>query len=133
MINPGRRVLAALSVTTPVTNQAMTPIAGLDGMLGCTLTAVFLGGAGGSSLSALAQSSPDGGNTWLDAARFDFTNAGGVKTAQISGIWRAGVKDYAALGAPGVNHGLLFGDWRAVITSVGIYSNTNFALYIQAR
>lgn len=129
----GVYTLAALGVTTPLTASAQTAITSLDGMTAVTLEANFQYGSGGTSFSALAQTSCDGGTVWRDVARFDFTTTTAVQYANLSGLTAKGITSYSALGSAGVNDGLLCNQLRAVITSVGTYVNTTFGLRASVR
>lgn len=133
MDNPGNYTLFAGAITTALSAQVQTPIANLEGIQAALIVAELLGGTGGTSISGLVQTSFDGGTTWLDVARFDFTNAPGRKYATIAGLTAQAVTSYAALAAEGVNAGLLGNRWRAVPTSVGVYTNTTFSLRLEAR
>ena len=85
MDNPGTYTLAAQPVTTALTAQVMTAITDLSGMTAVTLEFEFLGGAGGSTCSGTVQTSFDGGTTWRDIARADFTTTAGVKHCNLEG------------------------------------------------
>ena len=50
-----------------------------------TLLAELLGATGGTSISALVQTSLDGGSVWLDVARFDFTTSAAKKWCVLQG------------------------------------------------
>jgi len=131
MISPGLYTLAILGVTTPLATVPQSEVDGLDGMNAVTLEAEVLGATGGTSVSALVQTTMDG-STWLDIARFDFT-AAGKKYAVIEALSAKAVTAYAALAAEGVNDGLLGNSLRAVITSVGTFTNTTLAVRASVR
>ncbi|MER9471086.1 hypothetical protein [Mesorhizobium sp. M0520] len=133
MNNPGSHVLFAGAIGAALAAQAQTAITDLEGMLGVTLIAQLLGGTAGTSIVALVQTSLDGGATWFDVARFDFANTAGVKYANLSGTVSKAIIAYAALAAEGVNDGLVGDQFRAVITSVGTYTNTTLSVRIEAR
>lgn len=124
MLTPGTYDLATLGITTALTNSAQTPLTDLDGMAAANIVAELLGATAGTSISALVQTTFDDGTTWLDVARFDFTTTAGKKYAVLQAVAAKGVTSYAALAAEGVNDGLLGDRLRAVITSVGTYTNT---------
>lgn len=122
MENPGLYTLFAGEITTALMNEASEAIVDLDGMNAVSLVAKLGYGSGGTSIAAKVQTSLDGGTTWLDVARFDFTTAGATKVANLSGLTAKSAAAYAALGSEGVNDGLLGDRLRAVITSVGTYA-----------
>ena len=134
MNNPGSYSLYAASPTTALTASAQTPITDLDGMLAVTLEAEVVGFTGGSSVQVLVQTSLDGGTTWLDAANFYFTGAG-KKFATMSGTAETAIASYAALtsSTDGKNAGLMGTQYRAVITTVGTFSNTSVSARLIAR
>lgn len=104
----------------------------LAGMTALTLIFQFLGGTGGSSVSAVMQTRL-GSSPWLDIARADFTTTPDTKRFNLEGLLSVGLTDYAALGSPGVNDGLLGDDLQLVVTSVGTYSNTQLNVFAQPR
>lgn len=110
------------AITAALSAQAQTPIEDLDGMLSASIVARFVYGSGGTSVSALVQTSLDGGTIWHDIARFDFTTASATKSANLSGLTYKAAAALAALGSEGQNDGLLGPMVRAVITSVGVYA-----------
>lgn len=124
MFNPGTYDLFTLAITTALTNSAQTPIIDLDGMSSANILFELLGGAGGTSINALVQTSFDDGVTWLDVALKTYANTA-VKTRCVLETRAAmAMTDYAALTVTGANNGLLGDRLRAVITSVGVYTNT---------
>lgn len=133
MDNPGVFDLAVTAVTTALPAQAFTPITGLDGIEAANILCEMLGGTSGTSIDVLAQTSFDGGNTWLDVAHFSFTSTAGKKSAVLDASASKGVTPYSALAAEGVNDGLLGDQLRGVITSVGVYTNTSVALRVHAK
>ena len=125
MLNPGTYDLATLAITTALTNSVQTAIVDLDGMSAANIVAELLGASGGTSISALVQTTFDGGTTWLDIARFDFTTVAGKKYCNLQTIAAKAVTAYAALAAEGINDGLLGKQLRAAVSSVGgPYVNT---------
>lgn len=122
MNNAGAYTLFAGQITAALSSQAQTAIEDLDGMLACNLVARFVYGSGGTSVAAVVQTSFDGGTTWMDIARFDFTTLNATKYANLSGLTYKAAAAYAALGSEGQNDGLLGPMVRAVITSVGTYA-----------
>lgn len=133
MDSPGVYTLASLSLTAALAAQAQTTIDRLSGLAAVTLECDFGYGSGGTSCSVLAQTSLDGGTVWLDIARFDFTQSSRKAVCNLSGLLSKAVTTYAALGAEGVNDGILGPMLRAVVTSVGVYVNTTVALRASVR
>jgi hypothetical protein len=129
MDNPGVFTLAALQITAPKSLALLTPIADLDGMSAVTLEY----GSGGTNFSAIVATSFDGGTTWRHVARFDFTTASVVKTANLNGLKSNGVAVYQDLASEGVNDGLLGDLLAAHIVSTGTYANTTFGLRASVR
>jgi hypothetical protein len=122
MAVPGIHSLAVETITA-AGSQTFTAITDLDGLAVVTLVAAFVYGSGGTSVSAVVQTSFDGGTTWLDVRRFDFTTSSGTRygtVARIAGDNTA----YAALSADGGNAGLLGNRLRAKIISVGTYAGS---------
>lgn len=132
MNNPGAYTLAAAQITTALVGQTQTAIDDLDGMSAITLTAELAYGSGGTSASAVVQSTLDG-VTWFDIARFDFTTASAKKWCVLQGLAAKAVTAYAALDAEGVNDGLLGTQLRAVLTTVGTYVNTVLSVRVSVR
>ena len=125
--------LAAFQVGAPQ-NAILTPIVDLDGMTAVSLEAVFAYGSGGTTFAAIVMTSFDGGQNWRHVARFDFTTASIVKTANLSGLKSNGVAAYADLASEGVADGLLGDRLAAKIISTGTYAgNTTFALRASVR
>lgn len=134
MDNPATYTLFAQAITAAITPAvAQTPIEDLDGMSSMTLIAEMLGGAGGTSISALVQVSADGGSTWLDVARFDWTNTASKKWCVLQGSAAKAIATYAALAGEGVNDGLISDRLRAVISSIGVFTNTTVSIRAAVR
>ncbi len=132
-VNVGIYTLVSTGVTTALSAQSYTPTLNLDGATAVSLEANFQYGSGGTSLALWAQTSCDGGTTWRDVARFDFTTSTLVQYANLSGLTAKAVTTYATLASAGVNDGLICNQLRAVITSVGIYANTTVSLRASVR
>ena len=133
MNNPGVYSLALLSPTVAQTAAVQTPGAiNLDGITAVTLEAAFQYGSGGTSCSAVVQTTFDG-TIWRDIARFDFTTASATKHCNLEGLLSKAVTLYAALGAEGVYDGVLGNQLLAVITSVGVYANTVLSVRASVR
>lgn len=122
MTNPGDYVLFAGGITGALTAQAQTAIEDLEGMLAATIVAKMTYGSSGTTIVAVVQTSIDGGTTWYDVARFDFTTASATKYVNLSGLTAKGATAVTALGSEGVVDGLLGSRMRAVITSTGTYA-----------
>jgi hypothetical protein len=133
MISPGTYDLAALAVTTAQTNAAQTAITSLDGMSSANVLAEVLGAAGGTTISVKVQTTLDGGTTWLDIARFDYTTSAGKKYCVLSAGASKAVTAYAALASEGVNDGLLGDQLRAVVTSTGTYTDTTLSVRVSVH
>lgn len=129
----GRYDLVAAGITTPLTGAAQTAIDSLDGMTAVTLEAQFQYGSGGTSASAVVQTTMDNGSNWRDVARFDFTTASATKYANLSGLSAKAVTAYVALGSDSVNDGYLGNQLRVVLTTVGTYANTTLAIRASVR
>lgn len=129
MLSPGVYTLAATAITVAQTGAAQTATTGLAGMSAANLTAELLGGTGGTSVSALVQTSFDAGVTWLDVARFDWNPTDspsevGLKYCVVHTNETFGITPYHALAAEGYNDGLLGDRLRAVLTTVGTFIST---------
>lgn len=136
MDNPGVLTLAAVNLTAPLTAQAQTmPVNAdsLDGMTAVTLTAEFQYGSGGTTCSAVVQTSFDGGTVWWDIARFDFTTATRKAACNLEGLLSKAVSTYTALASEGVFDGVLGSELRCVLTSTGTYVNTTLAIRASVR
>lgn len=125
--SPGVYTLIAAGVTTAQVGTVMEIIEGLEGMDRLTLVAEVLGAGSGSTIAMLAQTSFDGGVTWYDAARFDFTTSPGVKYCVLSRNSKA-IAAYAALSVEGVNDGLIGAAFRGKLITVGTYVSTVVSL-----
>lgn len=130
--NPGIYTLAALSITTALTGSAQTAIS-LDGATAVSIECNFQYGSGGTTASGVIQTTFDGGTTWRDVARCDFTTSTRVAYANLSGLTYKAVATYSALSSEGQNDGLIGDHLRAVITSTGTYANTVLSIRVSAR
>lgn len=134
MDNPGTYVLFAGTITAAMTSEAQTEIADLEGMLSASIVARLAYGSGGTSVAATVETSLDGGTTWYQVARFDFTTSSTTKYANLSGLTAKAAAAYAALSAEGVNDGLLGPIFRANLTTVGTYAgNTVLDIRMSCR
>lgn len=133
MDSPGTYDLSVFSLTAALSAQAQTAITDLQGMSDVTLEFELAYGSGGASIGAVVQTSLDGGTTWRDIARADFTTASAVKHCNLNGELSKAMTAYAVLDSEGVNDGILGDRLRAVITSVGTYVNTTLAVRAAVR
>lgn len=124
--------LFAGAITAARSAEAQTAV-DIVGASSLTVLAEMIGGTGGTSISAWVQVSLDGGSTYLDAALFTWTNTGSKKWCVLQGNAAKAVAAYAALAAEGLNDGLLGTKWRAMLTTVGVYSNTTVSVRVNAR
>ena len=124
MNNSGIYTLFAGEITTALTSEASEAIVDLDGMNAVTIVAKLAYGSGGTSIAAKIQTSFDGGTTYLDVCRFDFTTASATKYVNLSGLTAKGATAYSALGSEGVNDGLLGDRLRCLLTTVGTYAGS---------
>ena len=132
MDSPGLFTLAALQINVALSAQVQTPIDGLDGMEAATIEAAFGYGSGGTSCTAVVQTTLDGTN-WRDVARFEFATTAAVKYCNLSGLTPKGILSLAPLGSEGVVDGFLGDAMRCVITSTGTYVGTTLAVRLSAR
>lgn len=126
MLNPGTYALADKPITT-ASNEAQAPITDLEGMTAATIQARFAYGTGGTSAKVYVATSLDGGTTWVDIACFAFTNAGGVKVVNVSGLASRTlpiVPTDGALADDTTVDGVLGDRLRARIVTTGTYSNS---------
>ena len=133
MDNAGVFTLFAGGITTAMASVAQTPIDSLDGLTALTLEFAFGYGSGGATCSATVQTSFDGGTTWRDIARADFTTASAVKHCNLEGMLSKAMTSYAVLNSEGVYDGVFGNMLRAVITSTSTYANTTLSVRASAR
>lgn len=133
MDNPNVYTLAALQIDV-AKDAILTPIPSLDGMTAVSLEASFKYGSGGTTCSAIVLTSFDGGTTWRQIARFDFTTASATKVANLSGLLSKAVAAYADLASEGVNDGILGDLLAARVISTGTYAgSTTLSLRASVR
>jgi hypothetical protein len=133
MDNPDVYTLAALTIDAPM-NGILTAIPSLEGMIAVSLEASFKYGSGGTTCAAIVLTSFDGGTTWRQIARFDFTTASATKVANLSGLLSKAVAAYADLASEGVNDGLLGDRLAARVISTGTYAgSTTLSLRASVR
>lgn len=131
--NPAVYALAVLQITTALTSSAQTAITSLAGATAVSIECSFTYGSGGTTASATIQTSMDGGTTWRDVTRCDFTTATRVAYGNLSGLTAKNVATFAALASEGVNDGLLGDQLRAVVTTTGTYVNTTLSVRASVR
>ncbi len=136
--------LGDTSILAAVTNQVITAgvsdagvaqafIDHLEDMEQLSLFVNFVYGSGGTTCIVVVQTTYDDVN-WIDIARFDFATASASKVCTVSGELSKGITAVAALGAEGVNDGVLGGKLRAKITSTGTYAgNTSVSVRGEVR
>lgn len=132
MNNPGVYPLVVMQVTAALSAVAQSPIDDLDGALGASIEAAWAYGTGGTSLSAIVQTTFDG-SVWRDVARFDFVTASRVAMANLSGLTAKNVATYVALASEGVNDGILGSQFRVLLTSVGVFVNSTLSVRLSVR
>lgn len=133
MDDAGVYTLAALQINAAKALSLLTPTSGLDGMSSVSLEVNFQYGSGGSTCSLIVATSFDGGTTWRHVARFDFTTATSVKTANIQASAAKAVGVYSDLASEGVNDGVLGNMLAAYMVSTGTYVNTTASVRASAR
>lgn len=133
MNNAGVFTLAALPISAARSLSLLTPIPSLEGMTAVSLEANFQYGSGGTTCSAIVATSFDGGTLWRHIARFDFTTATAVKTANLSGLLSKAVAAYNDLAAEGVNDGILGAQLAVYLVSTGTYVNTTLSVRASVR
>lgn len=130
MDNPDVYTLAALQIDV-AKDAILTPILSLEGMKAVSLEAVFKYGSGGTTCAAIVLTSFDGGTTWRQIARFDFTTASATKIGNLSGLLSKAIAAYADLNSEGVNDGILGDMLAARVISTGTYAGST-ALSLRA-
>lgn len=133
MDNAGVYVLAALGIDVAKTKAMLAAITDLDGMSAVSLEANFLYGSGGLTCSAIVATTFDGGTTWRHVARFDFTTAAAVKTANLDGLASKAVGAYSDLASEGVNDAMLGDQLAVILISTGTYVNTTLSVRASVR
>lgn len=136
MLNPNSYKLFAgtIATNTDRTSGVQTAIINLQGMLALSIVMNFKYGSAGSTCSGIVQTSPDGGTTWLDIARADFTTATKITQFNLEGLLSKAAAAYSDLASEGVNDGILFDQVRAIVVSAGtLYVNTSLDIRVSAR
>ncbi|SRR5258708_2992080 len=132
MDNAGTFAIATPQIGAAMTQKIISPIVGLNGMSGVTLTMNFKFGSGSGTVTPIVATSLDGGTVWYQIARWDLTNASVLKWCNIAAV-PAGIASYADLAAEGFTNGLL-GDQLALFLAVtGSYQNTTLDVRASVR
>jgi hypothetical protein len=127
-------LLGSRSFTTALTDVLSDPVTGLGPINACSLVTAFTATSGGTSCTAVVQTSFDGGVTWFDICRFDFTTSSEVKRANVDGDAQIGPTALATLSSESVIHGL-FGDrLRLSVTTAGTFgAGSKVEVFYQVR
>jgi hypothetical protein len=132
-----RNITAGLTdqvITEASLNGAAVGYLRLDGLKSVTLFADFVYGSGGTTAAVIVQTSLDGGQSWVDVCRFDFTTSNSKKHATIGVFGNVAPAAVAALGSEGKLDGILGDRLRAKLTTTGTYAgNTSVAVRAAAR
>jgi len=118
-------MLCAAPITVAQADLEFTPILNLDGMTAVTLEFEFIYGSGGTTCSAVVSTSLDGGSTWRDIARADFTTASAIKHCNLEGLLSKAMSAYAALASEGVYDGVLGNALKVRQVSTGTYAGNS--------
>lgn len=126
-------LLAATTITSAVTAEVTTPVAGLVGMQSVSMQATFAWGSAGTTAKAWVQTSFDGGTTWVDIACFAFTTAV-ARTVHSLRANTAVAANYVAtdgsLADNTIKDGLLGDRLRVKYTTTGTYADdTTLAIH----
>lgn len=125
--------LAALAITSAVTNSLSTPIEGLGRLGGLSLSATLTYVSGGATIKAYVQTSLDGGTTWHDVGCFAFAVAGATKRGHISRqqVLAIGAPTTGTLADDTLVQGYLGDRLRVAFTSTGVYVGAVLTLAYQ--
>lgn len=136
----GQRILflSPLTIGAAVAATASTPVTHLAGMTYLGIHAIFLYGAGGTTVKLWIQTSFDGGTAWVDVINFAFTTAAGTKTASVSTSVTGGTAPVAVTDATAADNaivnGVLGDRVRIKYITTGTYSGaTSLAVYGVAK
>lgn len=136
MNNPGIQTLAALQISAAMPQSLLEPSSGtadLSGMTAVTLDFDFKYGAGGATVIAIVATSFDGGTTWRQIARADFSTASRAVNCNLEGLLSKGITSYSDLGAEGVNDGVLGDRLALFLTTTGTYTGTTLGVRASVR
>src|SRR5258708_6884192 len=86
MDNAGTFAIATPQIGAAMTQKIISPIVGLNGMSGVTLTMNFKFGSGSGTVTPIVATSLDGGTVWYQIARWDLTNASVLKWCNIAAV-----------------------------------------------
>src|SRR5258708_34578844 len=111
MDNAGTFAIATPQIGAAMTQKIISPIVGLNGMSGVTLTMNFKFGSGSGTVTPIVATSLDGGTVWYQIARWDLTNASVLKSRNIA-AGPAGGAAHADLLAAGSTAGASSGQLR---------------------
>lgn len=127
-------LLATQSFTSAITDEASSPIVGLTGMDAVGIIAEFTATSGGTTANATIQTSLDGGATWYDIARFQFTTSSAVKRACCDGRAATAPAALVTLSSETKIDGLLGDRLRLLTTTTGTYgAGSKLDVYYQAH
>jgi hypothetical protein len=101
-------------------------VAGFAGILAASFQAQFLFGSGSGAATLYIQTSVDQGQTPIDVAAIQFSNASETAFVNLSGLTPRAVFDIPtqqSLAAGAVNDGVLGDRFRAVLLVTGAYNN----------
>lgn len=135
MDNPGCFNLADLQIgaATAAAGSPQTATVNLDGMTATTLDFDFSYGSGGSTCSAVVQTSLNGGTKWRDIARKDFATTSETWNCNLEGLLSKGMTQYVPLASTGVYDGVLGNQLRCVVISTGTYVGTMLTVIASVR
>lgn len=127
-------LLAPTTIAAAVGPIATTPVTKLAGMDYLGVMAVFLYGAGGTTVKAWIQTSFDGGTLWVDVINFAFTTAAAKFTAAVSTNITAGAAPVAVTDGTAADNavvnGVLGDRVRVKYLTTGTYTGaTSLAVY----
>ena len=127
-------LLAPVTIAAAVGPVATTPVTLLTGMNYLGVEAIFLYGAGGTTVKVWVQTSFDGGTTWVDIINFPLTTAAAKLTAAVATYITAGAAPVAATDGTSADNaivnGVLGDRVRVKYLTTGTYSGaTSLALY----
>lgn len=123
----GKRLnlLPTLSIGGAVSATATTPITNMIGVKYLIATAVFLYGAGGTTVKAYVQTSFDGGATWIDIMCFAFTTSAGTKVSAVTlnvALAASTVTTDGSMSDNTILNGLLGDQFRVKYVTTGTYT-----------
>jgi hypothetical protein len=130
-------ILANVAIATPQADVASPLLELTNGAFkSLNVQADFAYGSGGATVSAFAQTSLDGGNTWVDVAAFGFATASGIKAFNLSTVTATTspiVPTSGGLASNTAIAGIAGNLWRALVSSTGTYNNTTLRIDLVPR